>query len=800
MYQDQGADIVVIGGGHAGCEAALAAARLGFSTILFAISLDSIAQMPCNPSIGGTSKGHLVREIDALGGEMGRNIDKTYIQSRMLNTAKGPAVHSLRAQADKFRYKEEMKRTLEHTPNLRVRQNEVVRVDVAGAEGECRKVVGVETATGAYYPCRCAIICTGTYLNARCIHGEYETFTGPNGSQAARGGLTENLAALGLPLRRFKTGTPARVDGKTLDFDEMTIQEGDPKVVPFSFENTPEEIWREQIPCYLTYTNGETHEVIRRNLHRSPLYGGVIHGIGPRYCPSIEDKVVRFADKERHQLFLEPEGENTLEYYVQGMSSSLPEDVQRDMLRTIPGMHHVEIMRTGYAIEYDCVDPLFLESTLEIKGIKGLYSAGQFNGSSGYEEAAAQGLIAGLNAALSLQGKEPVKVDRTNSYIGVLIDDLVTKGTNEPYRMMTSRAEYRLMLRQDNADLRLTEEGYRVGLISEERYQKFLVKKQQIDEEEQRLRTSRAIDKDGHSHGLLGDLLKHPEHTYESLAGWDKERPTLPEVVWQQAQIRIKYEGYIQRELTQIEHFRKLEKRRIPEGLDYSKIEGLRLEARQKLAKIQPSSVGQASRISGVSPADVNVLMVYISRLPKEKDESKEELVLVKPGPEYVQKISEYRAEFPADRMQVTAKEDHISGMDCLEEFETIEDWLEFCEKQEGRISWYMSVRPSDGKIIGFTCLRHKLEYDDDDEEFRSHIGYSVRPSEQRKGYAKRQLALVLKKAAELGIDKVRLICRDINTGSVRTIEACGGMYLDSIYGEESGLTVNRYDIPTRRE
>ena len=621
MYMDQGADIVVIGGGHAGCEAALAAARLGFSTILFAISLDSIAQMPCNPSIGGTSKGHLVREIDALGGEMGRNIDKTYIQSRMLNTAKGPAVHSLRAQADKFRYKEEMKRTLEHTPNLRIRQNEVVRIDVesvADEEGE-RRVIGVETATGAYYPCRCAIICTGTYLNARCIHGEYETFTGPNGSQAARGGLTENLASLGLPLRRFKTGTPARVDGKTLDLDEMTPQNGDPKVVPFSFENTSEEIAREQVPCYLTYTNEETHEIIRQNLHRSPLYGGVIHGIGPRYCPSIEDKVVRFADKQRHQLFLEPEGEHTLEYYVQGMSSSLPEDVQRDMLRTIPGMHHVEIMRTGYAIEYDCIDPLYLKNTLEIKTIQGLYSAGQFNGSSGYEEAAAQGLIAGLNAVLSLQGKEPVRVDRTNSYIGVLIDDLVTKGTNEPYRMMTSRAEYRLMLRQDNADLRLTPEGYRVGLISEERYQRFLQKQQQIDEEEARLRITRGIDEEGHSHGMLSELLKHPEHTYESLSPWDRERPVLPEEVWKQAEIRIKYEGYIARELQQIEHFHKLEKRQIPDGLDFTKIEGLRLEARQKLRDIQPSSVGQASRISGVSPADINVLLVYLARLPKEK-------------------------------------------------------------------------------------------------------------------------------------------------------------------------------------
>ncbi len=618
MYQEETVDIVVIGGGHAGCEAALAAARLGMKTILFAMSLDSIAMMPCNPSIGGTSKGHLVREIDALGGEMGRNIDHTYIQSRMINTAKGPAVHSLRAQADKQRYQQRMKHVLERQENLQLRQNEVIHVDVQ--EG---RVVGVQTATGAYYPCKAAIICTGTYLNARCIHGEYETKTGPNGMQSARGGLTQCIQDLGIPMRRFKTGTPARVDGKTIDFDRMQRQDGDAQVIPFSFETDPKAIEREQLPCYLTYTNEKTHEIIRQNLHRSPLYGGVIQGVGPRYCPSIEDKVVRFADKNRHQLFLEPEGENTDEYYVQGMSSSLPEDVQRDMLRTIAGLEHVQIMRTGYAIEYDCIDPLSLKSSLEFKQIQGLYSAGQMNGSSGYEEAAAQGLVAGVNAALAMQGKEPLTLDRSNSYIGVLIDDLVTKGTNEPYRMMTSRAEYRLLLRQDNADLRLTPEGYRAGLISEERYQRFLKKKEAIEKEIQRLQATRA--QSAETHEKLGDLLKRPEYTYENLREMDPERPQLSEEVTEQVEIQLKYEGYITRQLHQIERFKSLEAKKLPADLPYESIQGLRIEAKQKLMAVRPVSMGQASRISGVSPADLNVLMVYLEQRRRTKATSQQE-------------------------------------------------------------------------------------------------------------------------------------------------------------------------------
>lgn len=605
MYYENPVDVAVIGGGHAGCEAALAAARMGFETVLFAISLDSIAQMPCNPSIGGTSKGHLVREIDALGGEMGKNIDKTFIQSKMLNVSKGPAVHSLRAQADKFRYKETMKHTLEQTPHLSIRQNEVVRVDVRDG-GVC----GVETAPGAYYPCKRVIICTGTYLNAMCIHGEYKTYTGPNGMQAAAGGLTENLISLGLPMRRFKTGTPCRVDAKSIDFDKMERQDGDEKIVPFSFENRPEDLMRDQIPCWLGYTNAATHELIRANLDRSPLYGGVIHGIGPRYCPSIEDKVVRFADKERHQLFLEPEGADTTEYYVQGMSSSLPEEVQLGFLRTIEGLEHVKIMRTGYAIEYDCVDPLALLPTLELKSIRGLYSAGQFNGSSGYEEAAAQGLVAGINACLSLRGEEPLKIDRSNSYIGVLIDDLVTKGTNEPYRMMTSRAEYRLLLRQDNADLRLTDEGHRIGLISDERYATFCEKREAISREIERLQTTKSSG----GHGILAEMLKHPENTYESIAPYDPDRPALPYGAAEEAEIQIKYEGYINREISEVEKFKKMEHLRIPSDIIYEDIKSLRKEAIIKLSAVRPTSVGQASRISGVSPADISVLLVYLRR------------------------------------------------------------------------------------------------------------------------------------------------------------------------------------------
>ena len=620
MYLEQGVDVAVIGGGHAGCEAALAVARMGLSCIMFAVNLDSIAMMPCNPSIGGTSKGHLVREIDALGGEMGKNIDKTYIQSRMLNTGKGPAVHSLRAQADKFRYKETMKHTLEEQPGLKIRQSEVVDIDLKDG-----KVQGVITAAGAYYPCKAAVICTGTYLNSVCFHGDFQAKTGPNGMQSASGGLSEALMKKGLPLRRFKTGTPARVDGKTLDFSKMEEQKGDEHIVPFSFENRPEEILRPQRSCYLTYTNEKTHEIIRANLDRSPLFGGVIHGIGPRYCPSIEDKVVRFADKERHQLFLEPEGENTNEYYVQGMSSSLPEDVQRDMLRTIPGMEHVEIMRTGYAIEYDCVDPLELKHTLEIKRFDGLFSAGQFNGSSGYEEAAAQGLIAGINAALKIKGEEPLIIDRSQGYIGVLIDDLVIKGTNEPYRMMTSRAEYRLLLRQDNADLRLTPLGYRVGLIPEARYQALQEKIQQIEEETKRLAQVhvsigandllRSLSSTELNSGTtLAELLKRPEVSYKALDPIDPERPSLPEDVTEQVEIQIRYAGYIEKQNAQVEKYKKLESRRIPDNIKYEEIGNLRTEAVQKLSRIRPASVGQASRISGVSPADISVLIIWLEK------------------------------------------------------------------------------------------------------------------------------------------------------------------------------------------
>ncbi|NLL70986.1 MAG: tRNA uridine-5-carboxymethylaminomethyl(34) synthesis enzyme MnmG [Epulopiscium sp.] len=627
MKYDAGkVDVIVIGGGHAGCEAALATARLGFSTLVFAISLDSIAMMPCNPNIGGTSKGHLVREIDALGGEMGKNIDKTYLQSKMLNTGKGPAVHSLRAQADKIRYSLEMKKTLENTENLRIYQGEVTNILV-----ESQKVIGVETLSGAIYTCKAVIIATGTYLKARCIFGETSVNSGPNGLHAANH-LTECLKNLGVEIYRFKTGTPARIDGKTIDFTKMEEQPGDQEIVPFSFGTSRESLNREQISCWLTYTNEKTHEIIRNNLHRSPLYAGEIKGTGARYCPSIEDKIVRFADKERHQVFLEPESEYNNEWYVQGMSSSLPEDVQRDMLRTLPGLENCEIMRVGYAIEYDCLNPLQLKPTLEFQNIDGLFSAGQMNGSSGYEEAAAQGLIAGINAALKLQGKDPFILDRSEGYIGVLIDDLVTKGTQEPYRMMTSRAEYRLLLRQDNADLRLTERGYEIGLISKERYEYVLQKKQQIKEEIERLKhtnvgTSLSVQnflvkykstplKSGTT---LAELLKRPELDYDKLKEIDFERKELPWDVQEQVNIQIKYEGYILRQMNQVEQFKKLETKMIPVDIDYDDVYSLRIEAKQKLNQVRPLSIGQASRISGVSPADISVLLVYLEQYRRRK-------------------------------------------------------------------------------------------------------------------------------------------------------------------------------------
>ncbi len=614
-------DVVVIGGGHAGCEAALAAARRGYETILFSVQLDSIAMMPCNPSIGGSSKGHLVREIDALGGEMGKNIDKTYIQTKMLNTGKGPAVYSLRAQADKNRYKEEMKKTLEETEHLVIRQDEVVKILTEGG-----KTTGVQTRSGAIYPAKAVIIATGTYLKARCLYGETIIHSGPNGMMSADG-LSQCLRELGIRLFRFKTGTPARVDGKTIDFSKMQIQHGDEKIVPFSFENRAEDIWREQVPCYLTYTNEQTHEIIRQNLHRSPLFSGVIEGTGPRYCPSIEDKVVRFADKQRHQIFVEPEGESTHEMYIQGMSSSLPEDVQIALYHTVPGLEHCRFTRTAYAIEYDCVDATQLKLSLEFRDVPGLFGAGQFNGSSGYEEAAAQGLIAGINAVQYIRGEEPLILDRSEAYIGVLIDDLVTKGSKEPYRMMTSRAEYRLLLRQDNADERLTPKGYAVGLISEERYQRFLQKMEAVAKEKKRIEETiiapraEVLDflQEHHSSPIktgtrLSDLLKRPELTYEDLALIDPNRPTLPAEVQEQAAIQIKYEGYIRQQKQQVEQFQKLEKRRLPEDMDYDDVKGLRLEAIQKLKERRPASIGHASRIAGVSPADISVLLIYLEQ------------------------------------------------------------------------------------------------------------------------------------------------------------------------------------------
>ncbi len=617
-------DIVVIGAGHAGCEAALACARLGLETIVFTVSVDSIALMPCNPNIGGSSKGHLVREIDALGGEMGKNIDKTFIQSKMLNKSKGPAVHSLRAQADKSEYSRSMRRVLENTEHLTVKQAEVAELIVE--EGVLK---GVKTISGASYLCKAAVLCTGVYLNARCIYGDISEYTGPNGLKAANH-LTDSLVANGVEMFRFKTGTPARVDKRSIDFSKMEEQFGDDRVVPFSFSTNPEDVQIDQVSCWLTYTNEKTHEIIKDNLDRSPLYSGMIHGTGPRYCPSIEDKVVKFADKNRHQVFLEPEGLYTNEMYIGGMSSSLPEDVQHAMYHTVAGLEHAKIVRNAYAIEYDCINPMQLQATLEFKKIKGLFSGGQFNGSSGYEEAAAQGLIAGINAAMEVKGREFLILDRSESYIGVLIDDLVTKETHEPYRMMTSRAEYRLLLRQDNADLRLRKYGYQVGLISEEEYQHLLEKESQIAQEIKRVehtfvgasqpvqellkRMNSTVLNSGSS---LAELIRRPELTYQDLEKIDPERPKLPEDVQEQVNINIKYDGYIKRQLKQVEQFKKMESKRIPEDIDYDSIHSLRIEAKQKLNLFRPMNIGQASRISGVSPADISVLLVYLEQLKR---------------------------------------------------------------------------------------------------------------------------------------------------------------------------------------
>ena len=620
-YTYESYDAVVIGAGHAGCEAALATARLGLKTLIFTVSVDSIAMMPCNPNVGGSSKGHLVREIDALGGEMGKNIDRTFIQTKMLNMSKGPAVHSLRAQADKKNYSNSMRRVLENTDNLTIKQGEVAQVLV-----EDGKVAGVKTTSDAIYPCNVVIMCTGTYLKARCIYGDVSQYTGPNGLSAANS-LSQSLLDLGIELRRFKTGTPARVDKRTIDFSKMEEQKGDENIVPFSFTNTPEELEREQVSCWLTYTNEETHEIIRENIDRSPIYSGNIKGTGPRYCPSIEDKVVRFADKKRHQVFLEPEGLYTNEMYIGGMSSSLPEDVQYRMYHTVPGLEHAAIVRNAYAIEYDCINPLQLKASLEFKNISGFFSAGQANGSSGYEEAAAQGIIAGINAARKFLGKEPVVLDRSQAYIGVLIDDLVTKGTNEPYRMMTSRAEYRLLLRQDNADMRLTGIGHEIGLIDDERYEKLLEKERLIEEEVDRMKKTtvgaRAEVQELlakyestplQSGTTLAELLKRPELSYEIIKDIDKDRKELPEDVKEQVNIELKYEGYIKRQLRQVEQYKKLENKKIPEDIDYDDVYSLRKEAVQKLKEVRPASVGQASRISGVSPADISVLLIYLGK------------------------------------------------------------------------------------------------------------------------------------------------------------------------------------------
>ncbi len=620
-YIEEQYDAVIVGAGHAGCEAALACARLGLSTIMFTVSVDSIALMPCNPNIGGSSKGHLVREIDALGGEMGKNIDKTFIQSKMLNKSKGPAVHSLRAQADKSEYTRQMRITLENTDNLTIRQGEVTEILIDDG-----KVIGVKTFSGATYKAKAVVLCTGTYLKARCIYGDVSNPTGPNGLQAANY-LTESLKNIGIEIRRFKTGTPARVDKRSIDFSKMEEQFGDDRVVPFSFSTDPDSIQREQVSCWLTYTNEETHKIIKSNIDRSPLYSGMIEGVGPRYCPSIEDKVMKFADKERHQVFIEPEGLYTNEMYLGGMSSSLPEDVQHAMYRTVPGLENVKIVRNAYAIEYDCIDPRQLHATLEFKNIKGLFSGGQFNGSSGYEEAAAQGLVAGINAALEVLGREQIIIDRSEGYIGVLIDDLVTKESHEPYRMMTSRAEYRLILRQDNADLRLTPLGHKIGLISDEIYERLELKRKQIEEEIERLENipvgaNANMQKFLVEHGSeplktgsnLAELIRRPELSYTDLAQIDPERPELAEDVIEQININIKYDGYIKRQLHQVEQFKKLEGKKLSPDFDYSTVSGLRIEATQKLNQYKPLSIGQASRISGVSPADISVLLVYMKQ------------------------------------------------------------------------------------------------------------------------------------------------------------------------------------------
>ena len=618
---EKNCDIVVVGAGHAGCEAALACARLGLNTVMFTVSVDSIALMPCNPNIGGSSKGHLVRELDALGGEMGKNIDKTFIQSKMLNQSKGPAVHSLRAQADKQAYSTEMRKTLENQPNLTIKQGEVT--ELLAEEG---KITGVKLYSEAIYHCQAVVLCTGTYLKARCIYGDVSNYTGPNGLQAANY-LTDSLKKLGIEMFRFKTGTPARIAGNSIDYSKMEEQFGDKRVVPFSFSTDPESVQIEQKSCWLTYTNERTHEIIRANLDRSPLYSGMIEGTGPRYCPSIEDKVVRFSDKKRHQVFIEPEGLYTNEMYIGGMSSSLPEDVQDEMYHSVPGLENARIVKNAYAIEYDCINPRQLYPTLEFKKIKGLFSGGQFNGSSGYEEAAAQGLIAGINAAMEVKGQEQLVLDRSEAYIGVLIDDLVTKENHEPYRMMTSRAEYRLLLRQDNADLRLRKKGYQVGLIDEETYRKLLEKEAAIAREIERtehatiggtLEVQKLLEEKGStllkSGTTIAELIRRPELNYEDLAPIDKERPFLPWDVKEQVEINLKYEGYIKRQMKQVEQFKKLEAKKIPEDLDYEKVGSLRIEARQKLEEYRPVSIGQASRISGVSPADISVLLVYLEQ------------------------------------------------------------------------------------------------------------------------------------------------------------------------------------------